>query len=213
MELALRTPLRSHATSARKRRDFVAARRLLSAAAVPRSKSRIFVWNGGDRLTCDGVAVGLLRDNVERFFVRHERRTPLVHLHALADIAWKQWPAHLVPSELCAELNAGWDQVWRVPIREMVMSDGTKALLRTQLGPFPQSSEVASWLQRQSAIGPRCKTVGELIANLVHELFALGARAQPGDVLCCATAQMLDDPSAFSEARTAALGPSGPYRH
>ena len=189
------------------------ARGLLCSAAVPRSKSRILVWNGGDRLTCDGVAVGLLRDNVEHFFVRHERQEPMVHLHALADIVWKQWPAHLVPSQLCAELNAGWDQVWRVPIRDMVMSDGTRALLRTQLGPFPQPIEVASWLQRQNAIGPRCKTVGELIANLVHELFALAARAQPGDVLCCATARMLDDPGAFDEARAAVLGPSGPYRH
>ena len=184
---------------------------LARVRSVPRSEPLIHVWNGSDRLTCDGVAVGLLRDNVEHFSQRHERRD-LVQLHSLADVTFGQRPAQLEPSRLCDELCAGWDCVWQVPIGALVMGQGTRALLRAQLGPFPRRNEVATWLGRQSSSGARCATLGELVANLVHELFALAARAQASDVIQCATPQMLAHAPAFSQALPTTLGPSGPFR-
>ena len=180
---------------------------------MPRAETLIHVWNGSDRLTCDGVAVNLYRDNVEHLLQRDEPNESLAQLHSLADVAWGQRPAQLDPCRLRAELSVSWDRVWRVPVREMVMNEGTKALLRARLGACPRPSEVATWLQRQSPIGPSCNTLGELIANLVHELSALAARAKPNELLRCATPRMLVDPGTFSEARVAALGPSGPYRY
>ena len=180
---------------------------------VPRSEPLIHIWNASDRLTCDAVAVGLLRDNVDHFSRCRERRLGFPQLHSLADVTWRPGPAQLEPTPLCDELSAGWDCIWQVPIGQLVMSEGTKALLRAQLGPFPRRNEVAAWLGRQSSSGLRCATIGELIANLVHELFALAARAQADGLLHCATPRMLNNPAPFGQARPATLGPSGPFRH
>ena len=166
---------------------------------MPPSEPLVCVWNGRDRLRCDGVTLGLLRDNIEHASGRQLRSEPWVQIHSLADAAWRRATSQLMPSELCTELRAGWELIWRVPVRELVLSDGTRALLRRQLGPFPRTTDVASWLRRQCEFGPSSTTLGELTANLVHGVFSLAARARPGEVLRCAPQRMLDESGDMSE--------------
>lgn len=173
--------------------------------------SRICVWLGTDCLACEGVAVGLLRDNVEHFLEHGVRGARFRRLHALADVPWETRASRLEPSELRTELMLAWDGVWRVPTQELVISSESRSLLGVRqhaslLGP----SGIAAWLSRSGCIAPS-NTLGELIANLVHELTVLAAKAKPGEVIQCAPRQMLTDHALLHNIRSVSLGPSGPF--
>jgi hypothetical protein len=179
--------------------------------AMPRIESRICIWNGADRLNCDGVAVGILRDNVKHFLEDGVRGAGFRQLHALADVPWATGPLSLSPSEFRRQLLAGWDGIWRVPTREIVVSLGTRALLGAERhGPLLGPGGISAWLCRSGCIAPS-NTLGELIANLVHELSVIAAKARPNEIIQCATPQMLPDHAVMREARSISLGPSGPF--
>ncbi len=179
--------------------------------AMRRIESRICVWHSTDSLSCDSAAVGLLRDNVEHFLEHGTigARFPLIH--ALADVARGTGPVCLEPSAFRTELLAGWDGVWRVPTREIVVSPKTQALLGAQQhGPLLGPGGISAWLCRSGCIAPS-NTLGELLANLLHELSVVAAKAKPSEVLHCATLQTVTDRALLREARSVALGPSGSY--
>ncbi|HEY0466725.1 MAG TPA: hypothetical protein VGC79_21105 [Polyangiaceae bacterium] len=173
-------------------------------------ESRICVWNGADSLTCDAVAVGLLRDNVEHFVEYGVRGVRFHRLHALADAPWATAPSQLNPSELRTELLVGWDAVWRVPTGEIVAGLGTRALLAQQRAPLVAARGLSAWLCRSVCFTPS-STLGELVANLVHELSVLAAKARPRELIQCATPQMVTDRAILHAARSVSLGPSGPF--
>jgi hypothetical protein len=181
---------------------------------MSRSDSQICLWHRGESLACAGAAVGLLRDNVEHFLERGVRSGRFRGLHALADVPWGTGPLQLEPSEFRAELMVGWDGVWRVPTREIVVSVETRALLGTELrGLLLGPAVISAWLARAGCIAP-ISTLGELIANLVNELSVLAAmvaRFGPSEVIQCATPRLVPEYAALRQTRSVSLGPSGPF--
>jgi hypothetical protein len=181
---------------------------------MSRSESQICLWHRADSLTCAGAAVGLLRDNVEHFLERGVRSGRFRRLHALADVPWGTGPLQLDPSEFRAELMVGWDGVWQVPTREIVVSVETQTLLGAQQRGLPLGpAAISAWLGRAGCIAP-ISTLGELVANLVNELSVLAAmviRLGPGELIQCATPQAAPEHAVLRQARTVSLGPSGPF--
>ena len=178
---------------------------------MSRTESRICIWHRDSSLSCTGIAVGLLRDNVAHFLERGGSGLRFRRLHALADVPWRTAPLHLEPKEFRLELMAGWAGVWQVPTRELVMGLKTRSLLPAPHGPLARSAEIPAWLARLGGI-VAITTLGELVANLVHELSALAARADqvgPSEVIQCATAQLVTNRAVLREARPVSLGPSG----
>ncbi len=184
---------------------------LAAVRAMRRIESRICVWHDADSLSCDSVAVGLLRDNVEHFLEHGVKGARFPLIHALADVARGTEGVCFEPNEFRTELLAGWDGVWRVPTRDIVVSLETQALLGAQQhGPLLGPGGISAWLCRSGCIAPS-RILGELIANLVHELSVVAAKARPSEVIHCAALHLVTGHALLTPARTVSLGPSGPY--
>ena len=163
---------------------------MLEGRLVQHIESRVCLWQRRDALVCDGDAIALLRDNVRHFLEQDRPSTRFVNLHALADVTRCAGPVRLHAEPFRGELLAAWEGVWRVPLRQAL--------------PRGKSARRAL---------PDASTLGELIANLVHELSSLSARSLGGEYVYAATPQMLGDGSLLRAARTVSLGPSRPFRH
>ncbi len=97
------------------------------------------------------------------------------------------------------------------PTRDIVVSLETQALLGAQQhGPLLGPGGISAWLCRSGCIAPS-RTLGELIANLVHELSVVAAKARPSEVIHCAALHLVTGHALLTPARTVSLGPSGPY--
>ena len=155
-----------------------------------RIETRVCLWQHDDCLVCDGFAISLLRENVRHHLERGQPSPRFLNLHALADVTHSATPIRLHADGFRSELLVAWEGVWRVPRAEVVQS--------------------ASAARRPLPAGD---TLGELVANLVHELSSLSARTRSGQLLYAATPQMLDDWSLLRAARAVSLGPSRPSMH
>jgi hypothetical protein len=183
---------------------------LLSRSVMRGNGTPICLWYGTHSLSCAGGAVGVLRDNVEHFLEGGKQSERFRQLHLLADIPWSSGITALEPNELRLELLMAWDGVWRVPTRDIIVSLQTRTLFGA--GHAFGRQGVAAWLCRSVGFAPM-NTLGELIANLVHELSfiaAMAARRGPREFVQCA-APHAADPAALLDARYVSLGPSGPF--
>ena len=135
-------------------------------------------------LVCEGNAIALLRDKVQHLLEHDQPSSRFVNLYALAGVARCTHPVWLDADGFRSELLTAWDGVWRVPLRH------AKAARRAL---------------------PTASTLGELFANLVHELSSLSARSRSGESLYAATPHMLGDSTLLRAARTVSLGPSQPF--
>lgn len=163
---------------------------MLCGGLVRRIETRICLWQRNDCLVCDGFAISLLRENVWHYLERGQASARFPNLHALADVTRISGPVRLHPAGFRNELLAAWEGIWRVPRTQVVQASASARR------PLPAGD-----------------TLGELVANLVHELSSLSARSQSGEFVYAATPQMLDDWSLLRAARAVSLGPSRPFQH
>jgi hypothetical protein len=161
--------------------------RLAVCSSVRRIETRICLWQRDDCLVCDGFAVSLLRENVLQHVEHGKPSGRFPNLHALANVSRLGSPVRLNAKSFRDELSLAWEGVWRVPRARVVQAAASSR-----------------------RILPAGNTLGELTANLIHELSSLSARTRDGDPLLAATPQMLDDWSLLRAARAVSLGPSRP---